>query len=179
MVRNFVALLLTLALVGGAEGRTARGPQPARRAVDIPNADIETALQMGASMPVSDRRLRLVAVDGEYNVAVAVVHRAKTAGRELDPGAAHKEITEIYHVVSGRGTLVTGGTLEEAKERPAANPLTGPTTQGKIINGRMRVVGPGDVIVIPPNTPHQFTEVTDDIVYLAIRIDPHKILPAK
>jgi mannose-6-phosphate isomerase-like protein (cupin superfamily) len=179
MVKNFVALLLTLLLGNAAEARTAPAPQPPRKAVDIPRADIETALQTSASMPVSDRQLRVVDVNGEYNVAVAVVHRAKTAGREIDPGAAHKEITEIYHVVSGRGTLVTGGTLADAKDGPAANPLTGPTVQGKIVNGHIRVIGPGDVVVIPPDTPHQFTEVTDDIVYLAVRIYPHKILPLK
>jgi mannose-6-phosphate isomerase-like protein (cupin superfamily) len=178
-MKNIVALLLSLLLMGAAEGRTARPPQLPRKAIDIPNANIETALQMSASTSVSDQQLRVVNVNGEYNVAVAIVHRAKTAGRELDPGAAHKEITEIYHVVSGRGTLVTGGMLEEAKDRTVANRLTGPTAQGKIMNGHMRIVGPGDVVVIPPNTPHQFTEVTDDIVYLAVRIDPHKILPAK
>jgi hypothetical protein len=40
-------------------------------------------------------------------------------------------------------------------------------------------VGPGDVVIIPPNTPHWFSEISSDqIVYLVVRVDPHKILPA-
>jgi cupin superfamily acireductone dioxygenase involved in methionine salvage len=36
-----------------------------------------------------------------------------------------------------------------------------------------------DVVIIPPNTPHWFSEiVSDQIVYLVVRVDPHKILPA-
>jgi quercetin dioxygenase-like cupin family protein len=35
------------------------------------------------------------------------------------------------------------------------------------------------VVIIPPNTPHWFSAIeSDDIVYLVIRIDPHKVLPA-
>jgi quercetin dioxygenase-like cupin family protein len=48
-----------------------------------------------------------------------------------------------------------------------------------IIGGTAHKIGPGDVIVIPPNTPHTFTEVTsDEIVYLVVRFDPKKVLPA-
>jgi quercetin dioxygenase-like cupin family protein len=45
--------------------------------------------------------------------------------------------------------------------------------------GVSRKIGPGDVVVIPPNTPHWFSEITtDQIVYLVVRVDPHKVLPA-
>jgi quercetin dioxygenase-like cupin family protein len=47
------------------------------------------------------------------------------------------------------------------------------------VNGTSRKIGPGDVVIIPPNTPHTFTEITsDEIVYVVVRIDPHKVLPA-
>jgi len=40
-------------------------------------------------------------------------------------------------------------------------------------------IGPGDAVIIPPNTPHWFSEITSDqIVYLVVRVDPHKVLPA-
>jgi quercetin dioxygenase-like cupin family protein len=42
-----------------------------------------------------------------------------------------------------------------------------------------RKIGPGDVVIIPPNTPHWFSEISSDqIVYLVVRVDPHKVLPA-
>jgi quercetin dioxygenase-like cupin family protein len=58
--------------------------------------------------------------------------------------------------------------------------LNGPSTGGSgIQNGVSRVLGPGDVVIIPPNTPHWFSEITtDQIVYLVVRVDPHRILPA-
>jgi hypothetical protein len=49
---------------------------------------------------------------------------------------------------------------------------------GKVIGGVSRKIGPGEVI-IPRNTPHWFTEITtDQIDYLLVRIDPHKVLAA-
>jgi quercetin dioxygenase-like cupin family protein len=58
--------------------------------------------------------------------------------------------------------------------------LNGPSTHGSgIQNGVSRKIGPGDVVIIPPNTPHWFSEIpTEKIVYLVVRVDPHKILPA-
>ena len=37
---------------------------------------------------------------------------------------------------------------------------------------------PGSVLIIPPNTPHWFSQIDADIVYLVVRIDPHQVLPA-
>jgi hypothetical protein len=35
------------------------------------------------------------------------------------------------------------------------------------------------MVIIPPDTPHTFTEIaTDRIVYMVVRVDPHKILQA-
>src|SRR6185312_9762509 len=178
-----IVCLLIIALAWGNEtpAQAAQAAQhlPRGTAADIPNSEIQTALQKTASDPVSDQQLRVVDINGEYNVGVGVVHRAKTAGRKIGGAAEHNQVTEIYHIISGNGTFVTGGTLKDAKDRAGPNALTGPSTDGsRIRNGHMRNVGPGDVIVIPPNTPHQFTEVTSgEIVYLVVRVDPHKVLP--
>jgi quercetin dioxygenase-like cupin family protein len=80
--------------------------------------------------------------------------------------------------------LVTGGTIENTREVPDTSQvvkvLNGPSTGGGAIdNGVSRKVGPGDVVIIPPNTPHWFSEIsTPQVVYLVIRVDPHKVLPA-
>jgi mannose-6-phosphate isomerase-like protein (cupin superfamily) len=94
---------------------------------------------------------------------------------------AHSQITEVYYIISGNGTLVTGGTLEDAKDvGPRAVELIGPSSVGaKILNGKSRQVGPGDMIIIPANTPHTFTEITTErIVYMVVRVDPNKVLHA-
>ena len=96
----------------------------------------------------------------------------------------HSQITEVYHVIRGNATLVTGGTMENPREVPPDNivvkVLNGPSTSGGVVQGGVsRKVGPGDVVIIPPNTPHWFSEITSDqIVYLVVRVDPHNVLPA-
>jgi mannose-6-phosphate isomerase-like protein (cupin superfamily) len=162
-MKTALALLFALVVVDQARAQTAQA---------TPAAD---------ALPVSDQQLRMVSIKGEYNVGAAVVHRAKTAGQEPGGALAHSQITEVYYIISGNGTLVTGGTLENAKDRPTTGrTVIGPSTEGtKIINGKSRQVGPGDMVIIPPDTPHTFTEITTDrIVYMVVRVDPHKILQA-
>lgn len=156
---------------------------PRGAATDIPNTEIQRVIDKTPNLPVSDQQIRVLNINGEYNVGVGVVHRARTEKQSVG-GSEHSQITEIYHVISGTGTFLTGGTIENAKERAAdveaVKTLTGPSTEGtRILNGTSRKVGPGDVIILPPNTPHTFTEITsDEIVYLVVRVDPHKVLPA-
>src|SRR5439155_26904343 len=123
----------------------------------------------------------VVNVNGEYNASIGLDHRAQTSGKHAPSGIEHAHITEAYHVIERAGTLVTGGTLDNPREISADHPvvtvLNGPTTGGTGIQGGVsRKIAPGDVVVIPPNTPHWFSEITtDQIVYLVVRIDPHKI----
>jgi len=86
------------------------------RASSLTNTEIQAAFDKTAALPVSDQQLRMVSIKGEYNVGAALVHRAKTAGRQADSALAHSQITEVYYIISGNGTLVTGGTLEDAKD---------------------------------------------------------------
>jgi len=160
---------------------------PRGTAVDISNAEVQATVQKTASAPVSDQAIRVVSINGEYNVGVGVVHRAKTSGTGGPGGGGgveHSQITEVYHVISGNATLVTGGSIENPRESAAdsnvVKVLNGPSTQGSAVSGgTSRQVGPGDVVIIPPNTPHYFSEITSDqIVYLVVRVDPHKVLPA-
>lgn len=168
------ALVLSLLLAGVA------GAQ----AVDVPNADIQAMLRKVAAQRVSDQQMRVVSINDEYNVGVGVVRRAKTSGRDAGGGIDHSQITEVYHVMEGTGTFVTGGVILNQKpfapDSQVVKVLNGPSTNGGPIEGGVsRKVGPGDVIVIPPNTAHWFSEITSDqIVYLVVRIDPHKVLPA-
>lgn len=156
---------------------------PATQPVYIPSAEIQRVMNQNPNAPVADQQIRVIGVDGEYNVGVGVVHRARTAKQSVG-GSSHNDITEVYHVISGSGTLVVGGALQNAKPRSAdaeaVKTLTGPSMEGAAIaGGTAHKIGPGDVIVIPPGTPHTFTEVTsDEIVYLVVRFDPKKVLPA-
>jgi quercetin dioxygenase-like cupin family protein len=79
---------------------------------------------------------------------------------------------------------VTGGTLDNASEvapdSELATTLTGRSSRGRLRpgSGHSRRIGPGDIVVLPPNTPHVFTEVDESgIVYTVVRVDPHFVLP--
>jgi mannose-6-phosphate isomerase-like protein (cupin superfamily) len=110
---------------------------------------------------------------GEYNIGVAVLNRESTSTNYEE----HSKISEIYYIISGDATLVTGGTIEDMKPE-APSPKLGPSWSGAHIrNGVSREVHPGDVVVIPPNTPHGFTNFkSDKVAYLSVRIDPHHVL---
>lgn len=172
-----MALLSTAAMAQGVRGT----------ATDVTNADVLATLAKTPDLRVSDQQIRVIPINnGEYNVGVGVVHRSKTDGTGAagaGGGVEHSEITEVYHVISGNGTFVTGGTITGARPVAADNPvvtvLNGPSTNGGAVQGGVsRRLGPGDVVVIPPNTPHWFSAITtDEIVYLVVRMDPHKVLP--
>jgi mannose-6-phosphate isomerase-like protein (cupin superfamily) len=174
VMRGVVALLFALAMANHVRAQ----------ATDVTNAEIQAALKKTASASVSDQQLRVVSVGGQYNVAIGVIHRAKTTGRGAGGALDHHQVAEVYHIVEGNATLVTGGVMDNSKEAPAdgelVKVLTGPTASGSgIKDGVSRKVGPGDVIIIPPNTPHGFSEITSNqLVYLVVRIDPEKVLPA-
>jgi len=182
-MRNRRLSWILLGLVAAAS--QAQTPHlPRGTATDISRAEVEATVQKTASAAVSDQAIRVVSINGEYNVGVGVVHRAKSDATSKGGSVEHSQITEVYHVIEGNATFVTGGTIENARESapdsPVVKVLNGPSTQGGVVNeGVSRKVGPGDVVIIPPNTPHWFSEITSpQIVYLVVRVDPHKVLPA-
>ena len=188
-ILSFLAIVFALSITSKFPVHSQNAPPsaphlPRGTATDVNNSDIDALVRKVAAVRVSDQAIRVISINSEYNVGVSVVSRLKTSGKEAPSGIEHSQITEIYHVISGSGTLVTGGALNDPKEVPANNEvvtvLNGPSTEGSgIQNGVSRKIGPGDVVVIPPNTPHWFSEIpTEKLVYLVVRVDPHKVLPA-
>ena len=99
-------------------------------------------------------------------------------------GIEHDHQTETYVIVSGSGTLVTGGHIVNGRKSAADSDVTkvlnGPSCSGVIAGDDVvkRVVGPGDIIIIPANVPHGWTDIADHVDYLSIRPDPDRVLPA-
>ena len=117
---------------------------------------------------------------GKYNVAVGVLHRSAKAKQTA---ISHAQVTEVYHIIDGSGTFVTGGEMVDAAPSPADGTtvkiLVGPSTNGSAIRGGYsRKVGPGDVIVVPPGVAHWFSAMDADMNYLVVRVDADHVLPA-
>lgn len=76
---------------------------------------------------------------------------------DTTPPSIHPKHAELIEVIEGSCTLVTGGKMVGLK--PAATP--GAMTQGgvSIDGGSKQKIAKGDYILVPANTPHQYTEV--------------------
>lgn len=154
--------------------------QEAPHATHVSAADIRATLAGTAPDRVSDRQIRMVDAGG-YNVGVGVVRRPGTA-RQGSIG--HEKLTEVYYVLQGAGTLVTGGTQIDASAIDPSSAtyreLTGPSHTGSgIERGVSRRIQPGDVVIIPAGVAHWFSEVEGTIEYLVVRVDPERLLATK
>lgn len=130
---------------------------------------------------VSDQQVRALDI-GKINVDIGIVYRRALTAE--NPVAEHDLVSEVYHVIDGSATLVTGPDIVDPKRRPATNEnvrlLNGPGSNGTSIrNGATYHLKPGDVIVIPAGVGHWFTKIDDHIRYLMVRIDPDKVTPLK
>ena len=91
---------------------------------------------------------------------------------------------KTYVVLSGGGTLVTGGHIvngrKSAPDGEVTKTLNGPSCGGIIAGDDVvkRVVGPGDIVIIPATVPHGWINITDHVDYLSVRPDPDRVLPA-
>jgi mannose-6-phosphate isomerase-like protein (cupin superfamily) len=158
--------VLTLALSATAEA-------PTIPSTLVSNADIQSFINALPRDVVSDKPIRVVDVGG-YHVGVFGVFRPKSIPQEANQHET--KVTEIYYILNGNATLVTGGTLPNPKPlRPGST-----TSQSERIDGGVsRKVGPGDVIIIPGRTPHWFSSQDGDLRYLIFRPDPESTLALK
>jgi len=167
------AVLLTT-VVGGAQA-----PIP-RSAVDVTVADIQAVLKTAPPDAAADLPVRVVDAGG-YNVGVYVVNRPKG----ITNSAIYHEtkVTEVYHILKGSGTLVTGGTVVGpiVREPPGTTILSMlNNVRGTAIkDGVTRRLTVGDVVVIPGYVPHWWSQMDAELTYLVIRPDPDKTLPIK
>lgn len=170
--RSVTLLGLLVLLIPAAAGAQAS-------ATYITQADIDTVL--AAPDQGIDRQIGVMDI-GSANVAVGILHRDATASGDGVSGIIHSQVTEVYYIVSGGGTLVTGGTLIDPEPRAAdslsVTVLVGRSDAGIGRGGESRRVSAGDIVVIPAGVFHGFSQIEDHVTYLSIRPDPDKVLPA-
>ena len=92
------------------------------------------------------------------------------------PGAiAHDQQTEGYLIVSGTGTLVTGGKIVNGRRSPPEGEVTkilnGPSCSGTTTGADVvkKVVKTGDIIIIPAGVPHGWSDIPEHVDYLSFR----------
>src|SRR5437899_62312 len=184
--------------------------QAPKDAVVITNEDIKAVLKYAADTKrtVPDNSIRVIDM-GAYQLAVAVVHRGPTgggtgnaaaggtagaaaaqnkqsacgeqrAGAKGPNGIYHDDTAETYVVISGSGTLITGGTIVNGTRSAADNEVTtilnGPSCSGTMVGFTSRQIKEGDIIVIPERVPHGFSGIPDHVTYLSVRPDLKRVL---
>ncbi|HEY1256380.1 MAG TPA: hypothetical protein VGF01_16510 [Terracidiphilus sp.] len=80
---------------------------------------------------------------GSYKLQLSV--RTTNGGAEI-----HAHFDDVMIVEQGSATLITGGTVVDAKTGP-----DGETRGSKIIDGTSRTLAAGDMVTIRAGTPHQ------------------------
>ncbi len=156
--------------------------QTAEQATHIPVSEIMAAYQGLGRIP--DQQVRVVDIGNNINVGVGILRRESTQTDEGEgiTALSHRDITEVYYVLSGSGILETGGDGEGDREFPPASSLVrelvGPTDVRTVKNGETITISAGAVVVIPAGVLHGFRKILDQITYLSIRIDPDQVLPA-
>ena len=124
-------------------------------------ATYKSAAQIAAEL---DKTPSAVGAVGGQAVTIVpgMVLRRRMAGpnnASVHTAAGDKQdVTEVYEIVDGAGTFVTGGTFANPADRTAG-----------IKGGESRRVAKGDFIVIPAGTTHWFSSIEGSITYLEAR----------
>jgi mannose-6-phosphate isomerase-like protein (cupin superfamily) len=146
----------------------------------VGNQDIQATIKGAPKDSVQDQSLRVVDA-GKMNIGVGVTIRSSKAAEIAEE---HDSVTEVYHILEGSATLMTGGDLVNQQgaistmrdpEGPSGPGMRGQTLRG----GDSRRVVAGDVVIIPAGVGHHFSKIDGTIKYLVVRLDPDKTLPMK
>ena len=158
-------------------------------AVYIPKSELDGYNQRAIEHKLVDQQVRSVDI-GKVQVGIGSIYRGKlgnAVGLEnqvAEAVAEHEQVSEVYYVIEGSATLLTGPDLVDAKPRPSTlktvREQNGPGfSAASIKNPEVHELKAGDMIIIPAGTGHWFTKIDDHIRYVMVRLDPDKILPTK
>lgn len=90
-----------------------------------------------------------------------VMRRLTSGGPEV-----HDQWADVTFVQAGHGSLLSGG-------RVSGGTLAAPGEHrgGTIVGGAERTVGPGDLLVIPAGTPHEYRVASgDSLRYITVKV---------
>ena len=122
--------------------------QPARQATHIDSAKLDAAYPKHG----------ILLDHGAY--------RVMAIGREKPgQGEVHENDTDVVYFVEGTATLITGGTVKDAKSS-APGEIRGMGVEG----GERRNLKAGDVVTIPNGMPHQFANITAPCRYYLVKV---------
>ena len=181
-----VAVAILAAFVAGRFSGAAQdpGPEPSCNMCDadfVSAGELEAYERIAEATGLTDQQVRSVDI-GRANVQIALVRRGALEAPRPHSVAEHDLVTEVYYVLSGSGTNVSGPDLVDKRRRAPDNRavrfLNGPgNNAAEIRNSVTHELTPGDMMIVPAGTGHQFTRIDDHITYIMVRVDPDKVVP--
>lgn len=114
----------------------------------FPAADVEASFAKGGTLTDV----------GSFRVTTA----SRTAGGDAELHANH---ADIFHVLEGSATFVTGGTLVGAHDT-----APGETRGSALEGGTTLTLKAGDVITIEAGVPHWFKAVDGHVRYFVVKV---------
>ncbi|HEV2494449.1 MAG TPA: cupin domain-containing protein [Terriglobia bacterium] len=128
------------------------GASPSSGVIYFPTDKVQSAFAKGAPL--------IAGPEGGRNYAIL-------CGRRDRPGEVetHALDTDVFYVVEGSATFVTGGTAIDSKAS-APNEMRGARIEG----GETRTLSKGDVLVIPKGIPHWFKSVEPGFLYFVVKV---------
>jgi mannose-6-phosphate isomerase-like protein (cupin superfamily) len=158
-------------------------------AVYVPKSELDGYNQRAIEHKLVDQQVRSVDL-GKVQVGIGSIYRGKLGqatnleNQVAEAVAEHEQVSEVYYIIEGSATLLTGPDLVNPKARPSTlktvREQNGPGfSAASIKNPEVHELKAGDMIIIPAGTGHWFTKIDDHIRYVMVRLDPDKILPLK
>jgi mannose-6-phosphate isomerase-like protein (cupin superfamily) len=159
----FFTILIMFSLAALAQQPAAQGAAPAAK-LFAGSADVTAMMAKAKSerKPDQPNFIQPIVQLPPYTANL----ESRVAGVKA-PASVHEREAEMFYVVEGAGTLVTGGTLRDEKRTNAEN-LTGSAIDG----GTPRRIVKGDWVMVPEKTPHWFSQVEGTITLMSIHL-PH------
>jgi mannose-6-phosphate isomerase-like protein (cupin superfamily) len=154
-------------LIGLTMAQAAQVPAAGTAGTIVTADEIAATLKQSIANSVVDQPIKAADVPGG-KASVALLRRTKAETSAL----IHNRVTEIYQIVEGEGTIVTGGSLDNATPTDLTRVNAGPSQTGTHKGGESRRVGPKDVIIVPAGMPHRFSQLDGAIVYMVYRFEP-------
>jgi mannose-6-phosphate isomerase-like protein (cupin superfamily) len=163
IIATMLTLLAITLVLASAEPQAASGTV-------ISADEIAATLKQSIANNTVDQPIKLAEIPGGHKASLALLRRTKAETSAL----IHDYVTEIYQIVDGSGTLVTGGSLEDPKENDLTRLNAGMSHTGVHRGGESRKVKVKDVIIVPAGMAHRFSELDGPITYLVYRFEPKR-----
>jgi mannose-6-phosphate isomerase-like protein (cupin superfamily) len=138
----------------------------------VGKAQIDDALKKAMAAPsgnIVDQKISTTPIEGG-TAHVAHLRRVQAETNAL----IHDHVTEIYYILEGSGTIMTGGRIENVKESDLTNLGAGMSHTGTHVGGTTQKLAPGDVFVVPSGMAHRFSQLDGPIRYVVYRFEPGK-----